>query len=250
MSRYAILDSQWNVIKDHMPGRIGTKGVTAKDNRLFFDALIHMARAGCPWPDLPKEFGKWNSVFKRYDRWAKSGVLNKILDLLTVESDFEWVMVDSSVIRAHQSAAGAKGGQKNQSLGRSKGGFSTKIHLAVDSFGNPIRVELTGGEVHDSQRSKSLIKGIPAENVLADKGYDSNEFRQSIIEMGAQPVIPPRSNRKTFIDYDRHLYKERNMIERTFNKLKHYRKIATRYDKKAANFMGYILLGSIMLHLR
>jgi transposase len=250
MSRYAILDSQWNVIKDHMPGRIGTKGVTAKDNRLFFDALIHMARAGCPWRDLPKEFGKWNSVFKRYDRWAKSGVLNKILDLLTVESDFEWVMVDSSVIRAHQSAAGAKGGQKNQSLGRSKGGFSTKIHLAVDSFGNPIRVELTGGEVHDSQRSKSLIKGIPAENVLADKGYDSNEFRQSIIEMGAQPVIPPRSNRKTAIDYDRHLYKERNMIERTFNKLKHYRKIATRYDKKAANFMGYILLGSIMLHLR
>ena len=250
MSRYAILDSQWNVIKDHMPGRIGTKGVTAKDNRLFFDALIHMARAGCPWRERPKELGNWNSVFKRFARWAKSGVLNKILDLLTVESDFEWVMVDSSVIRAHQSAAGAKGGQKNQSLGRSKGGFSTKIHLAVDSFGNPIRVELTGGEVHDSQRSKSLIKGIPAENVLADKGYDSNEFRQSIIEMGAQPVIPPRSNRKTFIDYDRHLYKERNMIERTFNKLKHYRKIATRYDKKAANFMGYILLGSIMLHLR
>ena len=120
----------------------------------------------------------------------------------------------------------------------------------MESFGNPIRVELTGGEVHDSQRSKSLIKGIPAESVIADKGYDSNDFRQSIVESGAQPVIPPRSNRKSVIHYDRHLYKERNLIERTFNKLKHYRKIATRYDKKAINFMGYILLGSILLHLR
>jgi len=109
---------------------------------------------------------------------------------------------------------------------------------------------LTGGEVHDSQRSKSLIVGLPAENVIADKGYDSNDFRQAIITGGAQHVIPPRSNRKTVIEYDRHLYKERNIIERTFNKLKHYRKIATRYDKKAANFLGYILLGSIMLHLR
>ena len=86
--------------------------MTAKDNRLFFDALIHMARAGCPWRDLPEEFGKWNTVFKRFDRWVKSGVLNKILDVLTRESDFEWVMVDSSVIRAHLSAAGAKGGKK------------------------------------------------------------------------------------------------------------------------------------------
>lgn len=116
MSRHAITDSQWNVIKDHMPGRQGTKGVTAKDNRLFFDALIRMARTGCPWRDLPEEFGKWNSVFKRFDRWVKSGVLNKILDILTRESDFEWVMVDSSVIRAHLSAAGAKGGKKRRRL--------------------------------------------------------------------------------------------------------------------------------------
>ena len=113
MRRYAITEAQWNVIKDHMPGRHGTKGVTAKDNRLFFDALIHMARVGCPWRDLPEELGKWNTVFNRFDRWVKSGVLNKILDILTRESDFEWVMVDSSVIRAHLSATGAKGGKKS-----------------------------------------------------------------------------------------------------------------------------------------
>ena len=112
MYRFAITDSQWDVIKDHMPGREGTQGVTAKDNRLFFDALVYMAQVGCPWRDLPARFGKWNSVFKRYDRLVKSGVLNMILDLLTRESDFEWVMVDSSVIRAHLSAAGAKGGKR------------------------------------------------------------------------------------------------------------------------------------------
>jgi transposase len=95
-----------------------------------------------------------------------------------------------------------------------------------------------------------LIEGIPAEYVIADKGYDSNELRQAVVAQGAHPVIPPRSNRKTPISYDQHLYKERNIIERAFNKLKHYRRIATRYEKKAANFMGFILLGSIMIHLK
>jgi transposase len=95
-----------------------------------------------------------------------------------------------------------------------------------------------------------LIEGIPAEYVIADKGYDSNELRQAVVAQGAQPVIPPRSNRKTPISYDQHLYKERNLIARAFNKLKHSRRIATGYEKKAANFMGFILLGSIMIHLK
>ena len=155
-------------------------------------------------------------------------------------------------IRNPGSSFGSRGkrGEINQALGRSKGGFSTKIHLAVNSFGNTVRVELTGGEVYDSRRGKSLIEGISAENVIADKGYDSNESRQAVVAQGAQAVIPPRSNRKTPISYDQHIHKERNIIERAFNKLKHYRRIATRYEKKAANFMGFILLGSIMIHLR
>ena len=103
-----------------------------------------------------------------------------------------------------------KGGQAAQALGRSRGGFSTKIHVSVDGLGNPLRFILTGGQQHDSTQAEELIAGYAGEHVLADKGYDAQEFRQHILELGMIPVIPPRSNRKEPADYDRHLYRERD----------------------------------------
>ena len=96
-----------------------------------------------------------------------------------------------------------KGGQTAQALGRSRGGFSTKIHVSVDSLGNPLRFILTGGQQHDITQAEELIAGYAGEHVLADKGYDAQEFRQHILELGMMPVIPPRSNRKEPADYDR-----------------------------------------------
>ena len=89
-----------------------------------------------------------------------------------------------------------KGGQAAQALGRSRGGFSTKIHVSVDGLGNPLRFILTGGQQHDITQAEELIAGYAGEHVLADKGYDAQEFRQHILELGMMPVIPPRSNRK------------------------------------------------------
>ena len=106
-----------------------------------------------------------------------------------------------------------KGGQTAQALGRSRGGFSTKIHVSVDSLGNPLRFILTGGQQHDITQAEELIAGYAGEHVLADKGYDAQEFRQHILELGMMPVIPPRSNRKEPADYDRHLYRERHLVE-------------------------------------
>ena len=113
-----------------------------------------------------------------------------------------------------------KGGQAAQALGRSRGGFSTKIHVSVDGLGNPLRFILTGGQQHDITQAEELIAGYAGEHVLADQGYDAQEFRQHILELGMIPVIPPRSNRKAPADYDRHLYRERHLVECFINKIK------------------------------
>jgi putative transposase len=134
-------------------------------------------------------------------------------------------------------------------LGRSRGGFGTKIHAAVTPLGHPVTLELTGSEASDSPRLPGLIAGIETEAVLADKGYDSDANRAAIRASGAEPCIPPRRNRKEAVPYDRHLYRERNVVERYFARIKQHRRVATRYDKKAANFLGFVWVASIAIML-
>lgn len=105
--RHAISDSDWERIKDLLPGRPGQTGWLAGDNRLFIDAVLWIAKTGAPWRDLPERFGKWNSVWKRFDRWASKGTLKMVFEALQ-DSDLEWLILDSTVIRAHPCAAGAQ----------------------------------------------------------------------------------------------------------------------------------------------
>jgi transposase len=107
--RHAIMDGKWDRIKDLLPGKKGDPGVTAKDNRLFIDAILWIAKTGAPWRDLPEHFGNFNSVWRRFDRWSRKGVWKRIFQELQ-DPDLEWLMLDSTVIRAHQHAAGAKKG--------------------------------------------------------------------------------------------------------------------------------------------
>jgi transposase len=107
--RHAITDEDWDRIKDLLPGRPGTPGVTAKDNRLFVDAVLWIGKTGAPWRDLPERFGNWNSVWRRFDRWARRGVWQKVFEALQ-DPDLEWLILDSTVVRAHPHAAGAKKG--------------------------------------------------------------------------------------------------------------------------------------------
>lgn len=109
MRRHEIPEEQWERIKDLLPGKDGDPGVTAKDNRLFLNAVLWIARTGAPWPDLPERFGKYNSVWRRFDRWAKKGVWERVFRALQ-DPDLEWLLLDSTVARAHQHAAGAKKG--------------------------------------------------------------------------------------------------------------------------------------------
>ena len=136
-------------------------------------------------------------------------------------------------------------------MGRSRGGLTTKIHAVVDANGLPIRLGLTPGQAYDGEAAMELLNALP-ENamVLADKAYDADAIRGLINGQGAWANIPPKSNSKDPICFSPHLYKARNLVERFFNKIKHFRRIATRYDKLAENFMAMIKLASIRIWMR
>ena len=137
MSRHDISDDNWSRIEHLLPGRPGQHGGVAKNNRLFINAVLYIAKTGSPWRDLPAEFGPWHRTYSRFNRWCRQGRWLAIFVALS-DPDLEWLLVDSTTIRAHQHAAGMNTGGADQDLGRSCGGFSTKIHAGVDGLGNPV----------------------------------------------------------------------------------------------------------------
>ncbi|WP_442940943.1 IS5 family transposase [Nostoc sp.] len=248
--RYALRDDQWERIKDLLPGTQGYVGVTAKDNRLFVEAVLYRYRAGIPWRDLPERFGNFRVIHTRFTRWSKAGVWQRVFQQLADDADNEYAMIDSTIVRAHQHSAGAKGGSSTEAIGRSKGGLSTKIHATVDALGNPLSFHLTPGQACDLDGADQLLPNIVADTVLADKGYDADErVIERLQAQGKTAVIPPKRNRTILRDYDRDLYKARHLIENFFAKLKQYRAIATRYDKRATNFLGAIYLAASVIWL-
>ena len=131
-------------------------------------------------------------------------------------------------------------------MGKSRGGITTKIHAETDGLGRCIDFLLTEGQVHESTQIKALLEGKKPENVLADKAYDSNEIRAFITEMGSHAVIPCNASRIRLIDYDRHTYKDRYLVENFFQFIKRFRRIGTRYEMRAQNYAGMITIACIL----
>ncbi len=142
------------------------------------------------------------------------------------------------------------GGQDAQALGRSRGGFSTKIHAKVDGLGNPLRFILTGGECHESTQGQALLGEQVGEYVLGDRAFDSDDLIAFIIDRGAIPVIPSRKNRKQPRAYDTWRYRERALVECFFNKIKQFRHLFSRFDKLASRFLGFLQFASALIWLR
>ena len=113
--RYGLRDDQWEKIQDLLPGRADTVGVTARANRMFVEAVLYRYRAGIPWRDLPERFGDWKNMHRRHRRWSEGGVWQRVFEHLAGDADNEYAMIDSTIVRAHQHAAGAKGGTKKPS---------------------------------------------------------------------------------------------------------------------------------------
>ena len=128
--------------------------------------------------------------------------------------------------------------------------MTTKIHMLADALGRPLRFILTGGQVNDIVIAPALLEGVEAGAAIADKAFDSNDFRRFLAAAGMAAVIPSKRSRKVLIPHDAVLYKARNRIERCFNKLKHFRRFATRFDRRDIHFLAFIHLASAMLWMR
>lgn len=136
-------------------------------------------------------------------------------------------------------------------MGRSRGGLTTKIHARVDAKGRPLCLLISPGQVHDVSCAEALLQGVEQRAVIiADKGYDADRVRSHIRAQGAIPNIPNRSNRKKKYRWKKIIYRERNHVERFFNKLKQFRRIATRYDKLGATFFAFIKIAAMRIWLR
>jgi len=146
--------------------------------------------------------------------------------------------------------SGRKRGAAQQAIGRSRGGFSTKVHLIVDALGLPTAFEITEGQRHDNQRAPSLIARTSPRCLLGDKGYDSNAIRTQLSEIGCAAVIPSTASRIPALPYDKELYKARSEVECTFNLLKQARRFATRYEKTLRNYAAVVAIGCALLWLR
>ena len=202
-------------------------------------------------------------IATRFYRWRRNGTLFKVFKTLQAQADgkglLDWEMhcVDSTVIRAHQHAAGGKKGLLERSAAAEEGSVP-KIHLRTDRQDNPLVLALAGGEKHDAPQLVRLVdageikrvgRGRPRlrpERLAGDKGYDSAALRTALRRRGIEPIIPSRSNRIRIITFDRARYRERNVIERCINRLKQWRRVATRYEKLAANYVAVILIAATM----
>ena len=143
-----------------------------------------------------------------------------------------------------------KGGQTEQALGRSRGGFSTKIHVTVDGLGYPLRLHLTAGQRHDIIKAHDLIVNLDFDFVIADRSYGAQNFRDEIIASGAEPVIPPKKNAKEPHEYDEWRYRERHLIECFIGKIKHFRRVFSRFDKLAKRYLGFLQFVGTLIWLR
>jgi transposase len=250
--RYELTDYERATIKPFLPNK--PRGVPRVNDRRVLNGIFWVLRSGAPWRDLPDNYGPYTTCSNRFVRWRRAGVWGGIMNTLAATHDATVQMIDTSIIRVHQHAA-CIARNKRQSMGRSRGGLTSKIHALVDTNGLPIRLALTASEAHDNRLAGKLLSRLKSGTRLpADRGYDADWIRALAAERGGWANIPPRCNRTEPICFSpylyRDLYRARNLVERFFNKIKRCRRVATRYDKLAANYLAFIQLASIRLWLR
>jgi transposase len=234
-------------------------------------AILWVLRTGAPWRDLPERFGPWATAWSRFRRWSAAGIWARVLAALQRDADIAGTLnwdthyVDGTVVRAHQHAGGAVGGQEHEALGRSRGGFSTKVHVRAEGGGKPLALVVSGGERHESLFVPALLdggrvrragRGRPRARpgqLVGDKGYSYPTVRRLLARRGIGAVIPRRSNQppgdRRHRPFDRAAYRERNRVERLINRLKQHRRVATRYEKRARHYMAMLTIAATLLWL-
>ena len=246
--RYELTDHEWTAIKPFLPNK--PRGVPRVNDRRVLNGIFWVLRSGAPWRDLPDNFGPYTTCYNRFVRWRRAGVWGAIMNALAATHDAAVQMIDTSIIRVHQHAA-CIARNRRQSMGRSRGGLTSKIHALVDTNGLPIRLALTAGEAHDNRLAGKLLSRLKSGTMLlADRGYDADWIRALAAERGVWANIPPRCNRNDPTCLSSHLYRARMWSRGSSIRIKQCRRVSTRYDKLAANYLAFIQLASIRLWLR
>ena len=234
-------------LKPHLPTDV--RGVERVDDRRVISGIVHVLKTGCRWCDCPPEYGPPTTIYNRFVRWARRGIWENLFrELAGNGRSADMQMIDSTHVKAHRSAAGGKGGRKSRPLAaRVEGATRRSMHSQM-LRGRLIAILLTGGQAHDCPAAKQLIRRVKTPNCrLGDKAYDSAELREEWDKNGTKPVIPNRSNRNQPFSFSKRLYKLRWRIEATFNRLKDFRRIATRFDKLARNYLASVCLAAALV---
>lgn len=263
-SRHDLTDQEYQRIELLLPPeRSRQPGRPYKSHRLVLCGIAWILATGSPWRDLPEHvFGPWKTIYNRYRRWVAQGLFEQLWQTLLWHKDEqgqlhrELFCVDATIVRAHQSAAGARHDTKHpnepddHALGRSQGGFSTKIHLLIDAVGAVVQVLLTAGQAGETKQLIPLLQPTQVldvsnpsktpEALAGDKGYSSVNNRAVLEGLQIEDVIARRVNEHRDPNFDKAKYKHRNIVERVIGWLKWYRRIATRYEKTAVSYLAMI----------
>jgi transposase len=181
--RYELTDLEWSAIKPFLPNK--PRGVPRVNDRRVLNGIFWVLRSGAPWRDLPQAFGPYTTCYNRFVRWRRAGVWERIMNALASAHDAAVQMIDTSIVRVHQHAACVPR-NRSQSMGRSRGGLTSKIHAVVDTNGLPVRLALTAGESHDNRLAGKLLSRLKSgAMLLADRGYDADWIRAYATARGA-----------------------------------------------------------------